>query len=79
MKKNIFNMIKAAICKSMIEKALYKYDYTKYGGAVLLGVRKPVIKIHGNAKANNYETAIYQADKILKNDLIKEIADNIEE
>lgn len=79
LKKNVFNMIKAAICKSMIEKALYKYDYTKYGGAVLLGVRKPVIKIHGNAKANNYETAIYQADKILKNNLIKEIADNIEE
>ena len=72
-------MIKALICKGMIEKALYRYDYTKYGGAVLLGVRKPVIKIHGNAKANNYEAAIYQADNILKNNLIKEIADSIEE
>lgn len=79
MKKNIFSMIKAVICKGMIEKALYKYDYTKYGGAVLLGVKKPVIKIHGNAKANNFEAAIYQADKILKNNLIKEITENIEE
>lgn len=79
MKKNIFTKLRAAVSKSLIEKALYKYDYTKYGGAVLLGVRKPVIKIHGNAKANNYETAIYQADKILQNNLIKEIAENIEE
>lgn len=79
MKKNIFSKLRALVAKSMIEKALYKYDYTRYGGAVLLGIRKPVIKIHGNAKANNYETAIYQADEILKNDLIKEITENIEE
>lgn len=79
MKKNIFTKIRAALSKSIIEKALYKYDYTKYGGAVLLGVKKPVIKIHGNAKANNFETAIYQADKILQNNLIKEITENIEE
>lgn len=79
MKKNIFTKLRAAVSKSLIEKALYKYDYTKYGGAVLLGVKKPVIKIHGNAKANNFETAIYQADKILQNNLIKEITENIEE
>lgn len=79
MKKNIFTKLRAALSKSLIEKALYKYDYTKYGGAVLLGVKKPVIKIHGNAKANNFETAIYQADKILQNNLIKEITENIEE
>lgn len=79
MKKNIFTKLRAALSKSIIEKALYKYDYTKYGGAVLLGVKKPVIKIHGNAKANNFETAIYQADKILQNNLIKEITENIEE
>lgn len=79
MKKNIFTKLRAVVSKSLIEKALYKYDYTKYGGAVLLGVKKPVIKIHGNAKANNFETAIYQADKILQNNLIKEITENIEE
>ena len=56
--KNIFTKIKAVIASGLINKALVKYDYTKYGGAVLLGVRKPVIKIHGNAKALNYEKAI---------------------
>ena len=79
LKKNIFSKIRALFCKSMIEKALYKYDYTRYGGAVLLGVRKPVIKIHGNAKANNYEAGIYQADEILKNNVVKAITEQIEE
>lgn len=79
MKKNPWNMLKAVICKSMIEKALLKYDYTKYGGAVLLGVKKPVIKIHGNAKSKNYETAILQGENILKNNLINVITTEIED
>lgn len=73
LKKNIFTKIRALVTKDILEKALYKYDYTKYGGAVLIGVRKPVVKIHGNAKAKNYEVAIYQANAILKQKLIKEI------
>jgi len=76
-KKNIINKLKAVPVLSMLKKALYKYDYTKYGGAVLLGVRKPVIKIHGNAKSNNYETAILQADNILKQNLVKRLEQKI--
>ena len=76
-KKNIFNKLMAASSVGLIKKALYKYDYTKYGGAVLLGVRKPVVKIHGNAKAQNYETAILQADSILKQDLVKRLSQKI--
>lgn len=76
-KKNILNKLKVVSAVGLIKKALYKYDYTKYGGAVLLGVKKPVIKIHGNAKSNNYETAILQADNILKQDLVKRLAQKI--
>ena len=78
-KKNLFNKMKAMPCLGLMKKALYKYDYTKYGGAVLLGVRKPVIKIHGNAKSNNYETAIIQADSILSDNLIKHLIQKIAE
>ena len=76
-KKNVFNKLKAVPTLGLIKKALYKYDYTKYGGAVLLGVRKPVIKIHGNAKSNNYETAILQADSILKQNIVKRLEQKI--
>lgn len=76
--KNIFTKIKALIASSLITKALLKYDYTKYGGAVLLGIRKPVIKIHGNAKVLNYEKAILQADSILQNKIVDIIESKME-
>ena len=78
-KKNLLNKLKAVSVQGLIKKALYKYDYTKYGGAVLLGVRKPVVKIHGNAKSINYETAIMQADNILKQNLVKRLSQKIAE
>lgn len=77
-KKNIFNKIRALFVKEMIGKALLKYDYTKYGGAVLLGIKKPVIKIHGNSKSKNYEVAIMQAENILNTNLITKITKDIE-
>lgn len=76
-KKSFVNKLKAVSAVGMIKKSLYKYDYTKYGGAVLLGIKKPVIKIHGNAKAKNYEAAIFQADTILKQDLISRLQEKI--
>jgi len=76
-KRNLLNKLKAVGVQGIIKKALYKYDYTKYGGAVLLGIKKPVVKIHGNAKSINYQTAILQADNILKQDLVKRLAHKI--
>lgn len=76
-KKNLVNKLKAVPVLGLMKKALYKYDYTKYGGAVLLGIKKPVVKIHGNAKSENYEAAILQADSILKQDLVKRLAQKI--
>ena len=78
-KKSVINKIKAASSVGIIKKALLKYDYTKYGGAVLLGVKKPVIKIHGNAKQNNYELAILQAENILKKNIVEKVKNSIEE
>lgn len=78
-KKNVFNKIASATSIGIIKKALLKYDYTKYGGAVLLGVKKPVIKIHGNAKQKNYEVAIMQAEDILKRKIVEKVKKSIEE
>lgn len=78
-KKNFVNKLKAASAVGIMKKALFKYDYTKYGGAVLLGVKKPVIKIHGNAKQNNYEVAIIQAESVLKKKIVEKVKKSIEE
>ncbi|MGN1123572.1 MAG: phosphate--acyl-ACP acyltransferase, partial [Eubacterium sp.] len=45
----------------------------EYGGAVLLGVKKPVVKSHGSADARTFKNAIKQAVWFLENDLINQI------
>ena len=48
-------------------------DYTEYGGAPLMGVRKPVIKAHGSSDAQAFKNAIRQAIQFTENDVIGEI------
>lgn len=83
--KVLMNGIKAAFMKNTLSKLSYlgvksgidgmkkQFDYKEYGGAVLLGVRKPVVKAHGSADARTYKNAVKQAVWFLENDLINEI------
>ena len=56
--------------KSGIDEMKTQFDYKEYGGAVMLGVKKPVIKAHGSADARTFKNAIKQAVWFLDNDLI---------
>lgn len=76
-KKNVFTKLAASTSQGMLKKALSKYDYTKYGGAILLGVKKPVIKIHGNAKMQNYVAAILQAESVLCSKIVDKVANSV--
>ena len=40
-----------------------KFDSAEYGGALLLGTRKPVIKAHGSSDAKAFYNAVRQAIK----------------
>lgn len=71
-KKNIFTMISALGVMGGLNKMKKQFDYKEYGGAVLLGVQKPVIKAHGSADAKTFKNAIKQAVWFLEKDLIKE-------
>ncbi len=80
--KVLMNGFKNAFMKSPISKLSYlgvksgidemktQFDYKEYGGAVMLGVKKPVIKAHGSADARTFKNAIKQAVWFLDNDLI---------
>jgi glycerol-3-phosphate acyltransferase PlsX len=50
-----------------------KMDYKEVGGAVLLGVSKPVIKAHGSSDALAFFNAIRQANLCVENDVIGKI------
>ena len=38
-------------------------DYKSYGGALFLGVKKPVVKAHGSSDETLFEFTIIQAEK----------------
>lgn len=83
--KVLMNGIKDAFMKNAVTKLSYlgaksgindmkkQFDYKEYGGAVLLGVKKPVIKAHGSADARTFKNAVKQAVWFLENNLIDEI------
>lgn len=71
-KKNIFTMLSAIGVMGGLNEMKKQFDYKEYGGAVLLGVQKPVIKAHGSADARTFKNAIKQAVWFLEKDLIKE-------
>lgn len=71
--KNILSKLAYLGVKSGIDDMKKQFDYKEYGGAVMLGVKKPVIKAHGSADANTFKNAIKQAVWFLENNLISEM------
>lgn len=72
-KKNLFSKLCALGIMGGINDMKKQFDYKEYGGAVLLGVKKPVVKAHGSADARTFKNAIKQAVWFLDNNLIDEI------
>lgn len=86
----LFSLIKKVLYKSLpnklaalvIKKDLYSLkrmmDSSEVGGALLLGVSKPVIKAHGSSDARAIKNAIRQAKTFAEADVIGKIAGNLE-
>lgn len=72
-KKNFLSMLCDLGVMSGINDMKKQFDYKEYGGAVLLGVKKPVVKAHGSADARTFKNAIKQAVWFLDNNLIDDI------
>lgn len=70
--------IGAMFLKSSLKGIKNKYDYTKCGGAPLLGVNKIVLKCHGNSKAPIVADTINQAYELAKNQLIEKVKKAVE-
>ena len=58
---NWFSTLLAALLKPQLKKMKAKLDSTEVGGAVLLGISKPIIKAHGSSNAKAFKNAIRQA------------------
>ena len=72
-KENIITKIGALFVLKQINAFKKKFDYKEYGGAPLLGIRKPVIKAHGSSDAKAFKNAIRQAINFEKSKMIEVI------
>lgn len=56
-----------------------KMDYSSHGGAVLFGVKAPVVKTHGSTGPDAVRNTISQIKTMLEEDLVKELQTFFEE
>ena len=76
-KKSILTKIGALFVYNGINDFKTSMDYREYGGAPLLGTKKPVIKGHGSSDLKAAFNAIKQAKKFLETNVIDDISANL--
>lgn len=67
----------AALAYGKIKEIVKMFDYSDVGGAPILGLKGPVLKIHGNSKETEVYYAILKAIPFVKNDVTGMISDAI--
>lgn len=77
-KKNIFSMIGSIPCMPAIKRFAKTMDYKEYGGALFLGVNKPVVKAHGSSDEYLFYFTIKQAETFVKNKAVDKIIEEFE-
>ncbi|MDE7181666.1 MAG: phosphate acyltransferase PlsX [Clostridia bacterium] len=83
LKKEISSSVTSKIGYLFMRKALKRMrsqlDFEKVGGALLLGLKKPVIKSHGSSKPITITNSIANAAKIYRGGLIASVEENLKE
>ena len=69
--------IGALMMAGQLKELKKEFDYSEYGGAPILGVRGPVIKIHGSSEANAVKNAIIKGIPYVENNVVGIIRDSV--
>ncbi|MBQ9180114.1 MAG: phosphate acyltransferase PlsX [Firmicutes bacterium] len=79
---NIFGLVKhkftsttkakmgALLLKDKLGELKKEFDYSEYGGAPILGVKGPLVKMHGSSNANGVKNSILKAIPFAKEDVV---------
>ena len=78
LKKNIISTIAAVPSLPAINRFAKTVDYKEYGGALFLGVKKPVVKAHGSSDEKLFEFTIKQAEQFVKNKAVDMLIEEFE-
>ena len=69
----------ALLLKDSLHDVKGKMDYAKYGGAVLFGLKAPVIKTHGATGPEAVATTIQQIHTMLTTQVVSKLVSHFEE
>jgi glycerol-3-phosphate acyltransferase PlsX len=69
--------IGAALLMSKLGELKKMFDYTEYGGAPVLGVTKPVIKMHGSSNAKAVVSGVAKSIAFAEGNVIEAITENV--
>ena len=72
-KRNIFSMLGYLLCRKGVKEVFGMMDYREIGGTQFLGIRKPVIKVHGSSDERAFRNAVRQAMDAAGNNIAEEL------
>ncbi len=78
MKKNILSIIASIPSLPAMKRFAKMVDYKEYGGALFLGVKKPVVKAHGSSDEKLFEFTIKQAEQFVKNKAVDKMIEEFQ-
>ena len=78
LKHNILSVIGAIPCMPAINRFKKTMDYKEYGGALFLGVKKPVVKAHGSSDEYLFYFTIKQAEQFVNNKAVDRMIEEFE-
>ena len=72
--QNLISKIAAIPALPGIKRFSKTMDYKQYGGALFLGVKKPVVKAHGSSDDFLFYFTIKQAEQFVENEAVNKLA-----
>ena len=76
--KSITTKLSYLIARKPIKSLSKAMDYKSYGGALFLGVKKPVVKAHGSSDEILFEYTIKQAEQFVNNKTVDNLITEFE-
>ena len=77
--RNLISKIAALPSLPAIKRFSKTVDYKEYGGALFLGLKKPVVKAHGSSDKKLFEFTIKQAESFVKNKAVDKLIEEFEQ
>ena len=75
---NIWSKLGALPSLPAIKRFSKTMDYKEYGGALFLGVQKPVVKAHGSSDEKLFKFTIKQAEQFVNNNTVENLISEFE-